>query len=106
MPRTGALFVAGGLAPAGLPPFGTALGKAPAEDAAGHAYPWLPAVYAATSAPTGGAVLRAALRIFWARTVRTCLNGLRRLHSGHLGDYLAWLASGVAVLCAVLAGQG
>ncbi|WP_329174415.1 complex I subunit 5 family protein [Streptomyces sp. NBC_01477] len=234
VPWIGALFVAGALALAGLPPFGTGLGKALAEDAAGHAYPWLPAVYVATSALTGGAVLRAALRVFWgagkephshpdeaqttgegeqpethdprrrpppmmiavpavllaacltlgclpavahalaggartftdpaayraavlgpagavphaggplvpsawtgsgvllgtvsalaavlfaclaafrpralphrlSRTVRTCVNGLRRLHSGHLGDYLAWLASGVAVLCAALAGQG
>ncbi|SEL27144.1 complex I subunit 5 family protein [Streptacidiphilus jiangxiensis] len=36
-----------------------------------------------------------------ARAVHT----LRRLHSGHLGDYLAWLAVGVAALCAALAAQ-
>jgi multicomponent Na+:H+ antiporter subunit D len=30
---------------------------------------------------------------------------LRRLHSGHLGDYLAWLTVGVALLCAAVAAQ-
>ncbi|MFF3619205.1 hypothetical protein [Streptomyces sp. NPDC002467] len=29
----------------------------------------------------------------------------RRLHSGHLGDYLAWLALGIAVLCTAIATQ-
>jgi multicomponent Na+:H+ antiporter subunit D len=37
--------------------------------------------------------------------LRVPVRGLRRLHSGHLGDYLAWLAVGVAVLCAALAAQ-
>ncbi|MFC0602469.1 complex I subunit 5 family protein [Streptomyces palmae] len=225
----GLLFAAGALALTGLPPFGTGLGKALSEDAAGHWQPWLPAMFVAASAVTGAAVLRAGLRIFWglgpvprgrpgeeetsgegeepeirsprrtlpptmvlvpavllalalalgclpavagalargaaaftdpasyraavitgrsassgahepaagwttagvllgllsaglatalaatavrygsqpprwhpaARAVRT----LRRLHSGHLGDYLAWLALGVAVLCAMLAAQ-
>ncbi|GAB7184383.1 hypothetical protein ATKI12_4214 [Kitasatospora sp. Ki12] len=61
----GVLFLAGALALAGLPPFGTGLGKALGEDAAGHWQPWLPAVFVAASAVTGAAVLRAALRIFW-----------------------------------------
>ncbi|BBA95553.1 putative NADH dehydrogenase [Actinacidiphila reveromycinica] len=223
----GVLFVLGALALAGLPPFGTGLGKALGETAAGHAQPWLPAVYVLTSALTGGAVLRVALRVFWGagaapaqrpgeaeisgegeepeirmpgralppmmlavpavllglcavvgclpavgraiaagagvytdpaayraavlgtaaspaphvasawtadglllgavsaaaaaaaaclavlrpfrlpchRAVRRALTGLRRLHSGHLGDYVAWLTFGVAVLCAVMAAQ-
>ncbi|MFI0720818.1 complex I subunit 5 family protein [Streptomyces sp. NPDC021224] len=63
-PYTGALFLTGALALAGLPPFGTALGKAVAEHAAGEHLPWLPALYVLVSALTGGAVLRAGLRIF------------------------------------------
>ncbi|MGW2765840.1 complex I subunit 5 family protein [Streptomyces sp. NPDC001275] len=61
----GVLFAAGALAVAGLPPFGTGLGKALTEDAAGHWQPWLPAVFVAASAVTGAAVLRAGLRVFW-----------------------------------------
>jgi multicomponent Na+:H+ antiporter subunit D len=60
----GALFLAGGLALAGLPPFGVALGKALAEHAAEERSPWLPACYVLVSAVTGGAVLRAGLRVF------------------------------------------
>ncbi|MEE4546894.1 complex I subunit 5 family protein [Streptomyces sp. V4-01] len=224
----GVLFVVGAVALAGLPPFGTGLGKALTEDAAGHEQPWLPAVFVVASAATGAAVLRAALRVFWGvgvaprrradaqetsgegeepeirgprrsvppmmvavpaallvgtallgcvpavaaslasgartftdpaayraavltpgaargasgvpvpdvwtatgallgvlsaalavllavlatrrppaqhRTLRAAARGLRRLHSGHLGDYLAWLALGVAALCAVIAAQ-
>jgi multicomponent Na+:H+ antiporter subunit D len=62
----GLLFLAGGLALAGLPPFGTGLGKAVAEHAAGGSGPWLPALYVLVSAVTGAAVLRAGLRIFFA----------------------------------------
>ncbi|MGP3922067.1 complex I subunit 5 family protein [Streptomyces sp. 8N616] len=61
---TGALFLLGSLALAGLPPFGTALGKAVAEEAAGHEAHWLVAVFVLVSAVTGGAVLRAGLRVF------------------------------------------
>ncbi|MFE2164018.1 hypothetical protein ACFXB3_02935 [Streptomyces sp. NPDC059447] len=57
-------FVAGALAPAGLPPFGTGLGKALSEDAAARWQSWLPAVFVTASAVTGAAALRAALRIF------------------------------------------
>ncbi|MGI5341178.1 complex I subunit 5 family protein [Streptomyces sp. CA-181903] len=60
MRGVGALYAAGGLALAGLPPFGTALGKALAE---GQAV-WLTALYVVVSAVTGGAVLRAAARVF------------------------------------------
>ncbi|MEV6315763.1 complex I subunit 5 family protein [Streptomyces sp. NPDC051776] len=64
LPLTAGLFLAGGLALAGLPPFGTALGKAVAEEAAGHTAQWLVAVFVLVSAVTGGAVLRAGLRVF------------------------------------------
>ncbi|WP_327287154.1 complex I subunit 5 family protein [Streptomyces sp. NBC_01198] len=64
-PWTGALYVACGLALAGLPPFGVGLGKAVAEHAAGEHAAWLPAVYVVVSALTGGAVLRAGLRVFF-----------------------------------------
>ncbi|MFJ3202823.1 complex I subunit 5 family protein [Streptomyces sp. NPDC086989] len=60
----GVLFVAGALALAGMPPFGTGLGKALTEDAAARWQPWLAAVFVAASAVTGAAALRAALRIF------------------------------------------
>ncbi|MFI1452624.1 hypothetical protein [Streptomyces roseus] len=58
----GLLFALGALTLAGLPPFGAGLGKALGEEAAGHAL--LP-VFLLTSAVTGGALLRAAARIFW-----------------------------------------
>ncbi|MGW7517351.1 complex I subunit 5 family protein [Streptomyces sp. NPDC054796] len=61
---TGGLFLLGGLALCGLPPFGTSLGKAVAEEAAGHTAHWLVALFVLVSAVTGGAVLRAGLRIF------------------------------------------
>ncbi|MFJ7280177.1 complex I subunit 5 family protein [Kitasatospora sp. NPDC098663] len=61
----GVLFVVGALALAGLPPFGTGLGKALAEDAAGRWQPWLPVMFVVASAVTGAAALRAGLRIFW-----------------------------------------
>ncbi|GHD98491.1 hypothetical protein GCM10010339_05880 [Streptomyces alanosinicus] len=64
LPFAGALFAVGGLGLAGLPPFGTALGKAVAEHAGEAEFPWLPAVFVLVSALTSGAVLRAAARIF------------------------------------------
>lgn len=65
-PLLGWLIVLGGLALAGIPPFGTALGKAVSEDAGSAAgYVWVPALFVAVSAMTGGAVLRAAGRIYF-----------------------------------------
>ncbi|EST35718.1 hypothetical protein M878_04915 [Streptomyces roseochromogenus subsp. oscitans DS 12.976] len=64
LPLAGALFALGGLALAGLPPFGTALGKAVTEHAGEDLCPWLPSVFVLVSAATGGAVLRASARIF------------------------------------------
>ncbi|MFK0044097.1 complex I subunit 5 family protein [Streptomyces sp. NPDC090741] len=57
----GLLFALGALVLAGLPPFGAGLGKALGEEAAGTVL--LP-VFLLTSAVTGGALLRAAARIF------------------------------------------
>ena len=60
------LFVVGGLALAGLPPFGTGIGKAVGEEAGLSAgYEWMPAVFVAVSAFTGGAVLRATGRVYF-----------------------------------------
>ncbi|WP_308013709.1 complex I subunit 5 family protein [Streptantibioticus parmotrematis] len=60
----GVLFTVGGLALAGLPPFGTGLGKAVLEHAALSRFPWLLVVFVGVSALTAGAVLRAAARVF------------------------------------------
>lgn len=57
----GVAWMVGALALAGLPPFGTGLGKAIVEDATG----WAPLVCVMTSAITGGAVLRVGLRVFY-----------------------------------------
>ncbi len=64
LPFAGVLFGLGGLAVAGLPPFGTGLGKALAEHAAGQWAGWLVVVFVVVSAVTGGAVLRAGARVF------------------------------------------
>jgi multicomponent Na+:H+ antiporter subunit D len=62
---TGPLVVACGLCIASLPPFGPWFGKALIEEAAHEAgYGWLPVVFVIASALTGGAVLRAAGRVF------------------------------------------
>jgi multicomponent Na+:H+ antiporter subunit D len=55
------LFTVGGLALAGLPPFGTAFGKAVTEEAVGGP---LVVLYVVASAVTAGAVLRVAARVF------------------------------------------
>jgi multicomponent Na+:H+ antiporter subunit D len=61
----GLLYFAAALALAGLPPFGTALGKAITESAVADAgYGWAPLLYVGVSAITAGAVLRAGLRIY------------------------------------------
>ncbi len=60
------LFVGGGLVLAGLPPFGLAAGKEMLDSAARNAgIAWLPIIFGIASALDGGAVLRAAGRVFW-----------------------------------------
>lgn len=44
----------------------------------------------------------ALLRTATARTVAPPLRVVRRLHSGHVGDYVAWLVVGVAGLAALV----
>ncbi|WP_371649917.1 MULTISPECIES: complex I subunit 5 family protein [unclassified Streptomyces] len=61
LPVVAALFTVGALALAGLPPFGTGLGKSVAEEAAGGGFTVL---FVAVSAITAGAVLRVAARVF------------------------------------------
>jgi multicomponent Na+:H+ antiporter subunit D len=62
---TGVLFALGGLALAGLPPFGLGLGKTLIDDAAVHLGDWwVPWLAAVVGALTGGAVLRVAGRVF------------------------------------------
>ncbi|MFF5438384.1 complex I subunit 5 family protein [Streptomyces achromogenes] len=58
---TGVMCAVGALGLAGLPPFGTALGKAVTEEAVGGP---LTVVYVAASAITAGAVLRVTARVF------------------------------------------
>jgi multicomponent Na+:H+ antiporter subunit D len=70
LPFTGILLALGGLALAGLPPFGTFLGKGLVEEQASElGLHWVPWLFVAVSAMTGGAVLRAAGRVFlgWGR---------------------------------------
>ncbi|MGP4007402.1 complex I subunit 5 family protein [Streptomyces sp. 4N124] len=55
------LFATGAVALAGLPPFGTALGKAVTEEAVGGP---LTVLYVAATAVTAGAVLRVGARVF------------------------------------------
>ena len=62
----GVALVIGALGLAGLPPFGTALGKALGEEAGTAAgYPWVPVLFVAVSALTGAAVLRVAGRVYF-----------------------------------------
>ncbi|HET6917213.1 MAG TPA: complex I subunit 5 family protein [Acidimicrobiales bacterium] len=71
------LWVIGGLALAGLPPFGTALGLGLSEEAAINAGDgWLVALFVLVSAVTAGAVLRVTARVFF---------GLGPRPSGHDG---------------------
>jgi multicomponent Na+:H+ antiporter subunit D len=59
------LFLAAGLALAGLPPFGTGLGKAIGEEALAASGYWFgPVLFVVVSAVTGAAVLRAGARIY------------------------------------------
>ena len=70
------LWVAGGLALAGLPPFGTALGKALSEDAGVKGGdPWLVALFVIVSGATAGAVLRVVARVYFGLGPRPSQQG-------------------------------
>ncbi|HET6818202.1 MAG TPA: proton-conducting transporter membrane subunit [Mycobacteriales bacterium] len=61
-----AVWMVAGLALAGMPPFGTFIGKSMGEDAlAAEGYHWAPALFVAVSALTAGTVLRAGMRVFF-----------------------------------------
>jgi len=62
-------YLVAAVALAGLPPFGTALGKSLCEEAIGHA--WGSALFLGVSALTAGAVLRAGIRCFTGLGGRT-----------------------------------
>ncbi len=65
LPVTRVCFLAGGLALAALPPFGTWLGKTLAEDGLSDTgFGWAGVLFVGVSALTGGAVLRAGMRVF------------------------------------------
>jgi multicomponent Na+:H+ antiporter subunit D len=62
----GPMFLFGAAGLAGMPPFGTGLGKAVLEDAVDSAgYPWIIAIFVITSAITGGAAFRVGLRVYY-----------------------------------------
>ncbi len=64
--RAGPLFLFGAAGLAGMPPFGTGLGKAVLEDAVNTAgYPWIIAIFVITSAMTGAAAFRVGLRVYF-----------------------------------------
>jgi multicomponent Na+:H+ antiporter subunit D len=46
---------------------------------------------------------RARLMTITRRTVRPAVRALERVHSGHIGDYVAWLLFGMAAFAALLA---
>jgi multicomponent Na+:H+ antiporter subunit D len=64
------LFVLGAVGLAGMPPFGTFVGKALIEEASGDSWPWVAALFTVASALTASAVLRVTGRIFagWGAT--------------------------------------
>jgi Proton-conducting membrane transporter len=65
MPWAAGLMVAGALGLAGVPPFGTFLGKALMEEAATEAgAPWLVGLFVVVAALTSAALLRATGRVF------------------------------------------
>jgi multicomponent Na+:H+ antiporter subunit D len=65
LPWAAALMAVGALGLAGVPPFGTFLGKARMEQAAAAAgHPWLTVLFVAVAALTSAALLRAAARVF------------------------------------------
>jgi multicomponent Na+:H+ antiporter subunit D len=73
VPIVGGIWILAGLALAGLPPFGTWIGKAMVEEAAGKAGAhWVLPLAVLTSAVTGAAVLRVGARVFlgWGEPAR------------------------------------
>jgi multicomponent Na+:H+ antiporter subunit D len=84
----GGALIIGALGLAGLPPFGTALGKALSEDAGKAAgYPWVPVLFVAVSALTAAAVLRVAGRVYFALGPKPIeWSKVRSAGSGEVGE--------------------
>jgi multicomponent Na+:H+ antiporter subunit D len=84
----GVALLIGALGLAGLPPFGTALGKALSEDAGSAAgYPWVPVLFVAVSASTAAAVLRVVGRVYFALGPKpTEWSDARASGSGEVGE--------------------
>jgi multicomponent Na+:H+ antiporter subunit D len=118
-----ALLLAGGLAVGVVPGLATAVGPAAAVFTDQRGYRALTlgqsvsavsdTEWTTTGVMTGLlAVLLAVLVAFgglyarrspdWVRRLRPALTGLHRLHSGHVGDYAAWLAFGAAAVTGLL----
>lgn len=74
-------FLAGGLALAALPPFGTGLGETLSEEGLSHAgFSWPSALFVGVSALTGGAVLRAGMRVFVGMGIPPSIQGETSVH--------------------------
>jgi multicomponent Na+:H+ antiporter subunit D len=69
------------------------------------AFTWTHALEGLAAVGGGAALAAAALRRKrpWAGALRGLLEPLRALHSGHVGDYVAWLVAGTAALAVLLA---
>jgi multicomponent Na+:H+ antiporter subunit D len=111
LPFTAVLFAIGGLALAGLPPFGTFLGKGLVEEQAGElGLHWVTWLFLAVSAMTGGAVLRAAARVFlgWGKAPEFDRTSLeegdedKETEGESSHTPLVMLAPGVALIAAAL----
>jgi multicomponent Na+:H+ antiporter subunit D len=106
LPWAAALMAVGALGLAGVPPFGTFLGKALMEEAAAAAgQPWLAVLFVAVAALTSAALLRAAARVFLGMGVPR-IEAMRRraparphphVHATLIGPAVLLLAGAVAL---------
>ncbi len=97
-----ALLLAGSLTAGMVPGLGTAVGRAFGVEP-DHMPQWTPlgALLGLASAALGAGLAAAAVRGPAHREPRPWTEPLRRLHSGHIGDYVAWLLMGTALLGAL-----
>ncbi|MEU9192274.1 complex I subunit 5 family protein [Streptomyces hundungensis] len=97
-----ALLLAGSLTTGLVPGLGTAVGRAFGVEP-DHMPHWTPlgVLLGLASAALGAGLAAAAVRGPAHREPRPWTEPLRRLHSGHVGDYVAWLLMGTALLGAL-----
>ncbi|AYG78969.1 NAD(P)H-quinone oxidoreductase chain 4 1 [Streptomyces hundungensis] len=97
-----ALLLAGSLTAGMVPGLGTAVGRAFGVEP-DHMPQWTPlgALLGLASAALGAGLSAASVRAPAHREPRPWTEPLRRLHSGHIGDYVAWLLMGTALLGAL-----